>query len=158
MLTMEEYKAFLTAVRNATGQDILVPDEDGLVSVRVEDTFNLSLQFIPHSGMILCFVEVATLPEDAPAATYRELLAGGLFGHDTAGGYFTLEASSNIVIYNYFFNGEETAKDVDGFVFTLEKILQLCEMWSERITDSLSARGEKPPMKQYQYDNRNIFA
>ena len=65
---------------------------------------------------------------------------------------------SNLVIYNYFFNGEETAKDVDGFVFTLEKILQLCEMWSERITDSLSAGVEKQPMEQCQYSDKNIFA
>ncbi len=158
MLSKDEYDVFLAAVRSATGLDMLVPDEGGLVSVSVDDKFNLSLQLVASSGMILCFVEVTTLPDDTPAATYRDLLSGGLFGKDTAGGYFTLEPSGNLVIYNYFFSGEEAARDVDGFVFTLEKILQLCEMWSERITDSLSAGVEKQPMKQYQYDNRNIFA
>ena len=34
MLAMEEYTAFLGAVRSSTGLDMLVPDEDGLVSVR----------------------------------------------------------------------------------------------------------------------------
>ena len=156
MLAMEEYTAFLGAVRSSTGLDMLVPDEDGLVSVRVDDTYNLNLQYVAPTGMILCFVEVTTLPEDAPRDTYRALLAGGLFGQDTAGGYFTLEPSSNIVIYNYFFNGEEAARDVDGFVATLEKILQLCSLWSERIADSLTA-GEKAQTAEHP-GNWNMFA
>ncbi len=145
MLTMDEYRVFLTAVRKATGLDMFVPDEDGLVSVRVDDRFNLNLQFIASSERILCFVEVAALPESAPKAVYRELLAGGLFGQDTAGGYFTLEPSSGTVLYNYFFDGEKAAKDVDGFIFTMENILQICELWSERIAGLLDAGETEQP-------------
>ncbi len=148
MLTMDEYKVFLNEVRTATGLGMLVPDDDGLLSVRVDDKFNLNLQFLAPSGMILCFVEVTALPKDAPGAAYRELLAAGLFGQGTAGGYFSLEPSTNIVIYNYFFNGEEAARDADGFVSTLEMILQLCEDWAGRIDDLLVSGQDARPAAQ----------
>jgi len=142
MKTMEEYNAFLASVRSATGLDMLVPDDMGLVTVRVDDKFDLSLQFAAPAGMVFCFVEVASLPKDAPKEIYRELLSGGLFGQETAGGYFTLEPESETVIYNYFFKGEEAEKDPDGFVSTLEKILQLCDLWAGRIADCLSDRED----------------
>lgn len=133
MSGMEEYKAFLEAVRKETGIEALVPDESGLVSVNVDEAFNVNLQFVEATGRILCFVEVAELQTDAPKAVYRDLLAGGLFGKETAGGYFALEPETETVVYNYYFDLAEAAKDVEEFVSTLEKILQLCEMWSERI-------------------------
>ncbi len=156
MLTMDEYREFLSAVRTSTGLNMLVPDDDGLVSVRVDDTFNLNLQFIAPSGMILCFVEVTALPENAPAAAYRELLSAGLFGQGTAGGYFTLEPSSNTVLYNYFFNGDEASRDADGFVSTLEMILQLCEVWTGRIDDLLAGREDAGHAEQS--GDLNMFA
>ncbi len=150
MQTMEEYKAFLEEVRRSTGLEMLVPDDEGLVTLRVEDTYNLSLQYIAASGRVLCFVEVAELPADAPRAVYRDLLAGGLFGQETAGGYFTLEPQSETVIYNYFFDGDAAAKDPDDFVSTLEKILQLCAMWDDRIRGGLvtenSGREKMPSL------------
>ena len=88
MRSMEEYNAFLAAVRKDTGLDMLVPDESGLVTVRVDDKYNLSLQYIGAAGKILCFIEVAQLPKDTPKSVYRGLLAGGLFGQETAGGVF----------------------------------------------------------------------
>ena len=41
-------------------------------------------------------------------------------------------------MYNYFFDLEEAAKDIEEFVATIEKILQLCDMWAERIKEKLS--------------------
>ena len=38
---------------------------------------------------------------------------------------------------NYFFDLEEVAKDVEEFVHTIEKILQLCDIWAERIRRDL---------------------
>ena len=38
---------------------------------------------------------------------------------------------------NYFFDLEEAAKDVEEFLHTIEKILQLCEIWAERIRRDL---------------------
>ena len=133
MRTMDEYKAFLAAVRKNTGLEMLTPDEGGLVSVRVDGAYTLNLQFVEATGKVLCFVEIAELPKDAPKAVYRDLLVGGLFGTETAGGHFTLEDESESVIYNYFFDGDVVAGDPEEFVSTLEKILQLCEAWAERI-------------------------
>ena len=133
-------------VRKQTGIEAIAADESGLVTVRVDDKYNVNLQFVEATGRILCFVEVAALPKDAPREVYRDLLAGGLFGKDTAGGYFALEAESESVVYNYFFDLEAAAKDVDDFVSTLEKILQLCDSWCERIDSRLSApalRGDE---------------
>ena len=138
MKTKEEFADFLTAVRNETGLEALTADETGLVSVRVEDAYNLNLQFVEATGKILCFIEVMSLPADAPAAVYRDLLVGGLFGRDTAGGYFAVEPDSETVVYNYFFDSEKAAADVEEFVSTLEKILQLCDIWAERIRRNLS--------------------
>ena len=42
-------------------------------------------------------------------------------------------------MYNYFFDLETAALDVEDFVSTLEKILQLCDIWAERIQNVLSA-------------------
>lgn len=138
MASREEYDRFLAAVRKETGIEALVADESGLVTVRVDDKYNVNLQFVAPTGRILCFVEMAELPADAPKAVYRDLLAGGLFGKETAGGYFTLEPESETVLYNYFFDLDDAAKDVEDFVSTLEKMLQLCDLWAERIKGKLA--------------------
>ena len=137
MKTKEDYNKFLSDVRNASGIESLTPDESGLVSVRVDDAYNVNLQFVEATGKVLCFVEVATLPPDASKAVYRDLLVGGLFGKDTAGGYFAVEPESESVVYNYFFDLEEAAKDVEEFLHTIEKILQLCDIWAERLRRDL---------------------
>ena len=138
MPNREDYDRFLADVRKETGIEAMTADESGLVTVRVDDKYNVNLQFVEATGRVLCFVELAVLPKDAPKEVYRDLLAGGLFGKDTAGGYFTLEADSESVVYNYFFDLETAAKDVDDFISTLEKILQLCDSWCERIDSKLS--------------------
>ena len=114
MRTMDEYKAFLAAVRTNTGLDMLTPDDEGLVSVRVDGAYTLNLQFVEATGKVLCFVEIAELPKDAPKAV------------------------SETVIYNYFFDGDVVANDPEEFVSTLEKILQLCDAWAERISGNLT--------------------
>ena len=133
MATQEDYAKFLKQVREETGIDSLVPDDAGLVSVRVEDRFNVNLQFVEATGKVLCFVEVAQLPADTSKDVYRDLLAGGLFGKDTAGGYFALEPDTETVVYNYFFDLDQVAGDTEDFVSKIEKILQLCDLWAERI-------------------------
>ena len=141
MVDKECYNMFLAEVRKVSGVESLKPDDTGLVSVRVDDAYNVNLQFVEATGRVLCFVEVAELPPDAPKAVYRDLLAGGLFGKDTAGGYFALEPDTEIVVYNYFFDLETAAKDVEGFVQTIEKILQLCDLWAEQIKAGLGEHG-----------------
>ena len=141
MHTLEDYKALLAAVRTQTGLDMMVPDESGLVSVRVQDEYNLNLQFIEATDKILCFVEVAELSKDVGKAVYRDLLVGGLFGKDTAGGFFAIEPETEAVVYNYIFDFETASQDVDEFIETLEKILQLCDIWADRIRDDLAGGG-----------------
>ena len=137
MTTREDYDRFLAEVRKQTGIEALTSDDAGLVSVNVDEKYNVNLQFVEATGKVLCFVEVATLPSDASKAVYRDLLVGGLFGKDTAGGYFAVEPESESVVYNYFFDLEEAAKDVEEFLHTIEKILQLCDIWAERIRRDL---------------------
>ncbi len=137
MTTRDDYDSFFAAVRKETGIETMVPDQTGLVTVRVDDTYNVNFQFVEATGRMLCFIEVAELPKDADKAIYRALLAGGLFGKETAGGYFTIEPETETVVYNYFFDLETAAKDVEDFIATLEKILQLCDLWAERIRDDL---------------------
>ena len=138
MTTREDYEGFLAEVRKQTGIDALVPDGSGLVSVRVDDAYNVNLQLVEATGNVLCFVEVAQLPTDAPKAVYRNLLVGGLFGKDTAGGFFTLEPETETVVYNYSFDLATAAKDVEDFVDTVEKIFQLCDIWAERIAADIA--------------------
>ena len=142
MSVKEEYDAFMAELRNETGIEAFTADESGLVSVRVDDAYNVNLQFVEATGKILCFVEVAELPKDAPKDVYRDLLVGGLFGKDTAGGFFAVEPESEAVVYNYFFDLETAAKDVEGFISTIEKILQLCDIWAERIRRVLAGEPE----------------
>lgn len=142
MKDRESYNMFLAEVRKASGVESLAPDDSGLVSVRVDDAYNMNLQFVEATGKILCFVEVAELPKDAPREVYRDLLAGGLFGRDTAGGYFALEPETETVVYNYYFDLEKAAQDVEEFIRTLEKILQLCDIWAERI--KTGGHSDKP--------------
>ena len=143
MHTLEDYKALLAAVRTQTGLDMMVPDESGLVSVRVQDEYNLNLQFVEATEKILCFVEVTELPKDAGKAVYRDLLVGGLFGKDTAGGHFAIEPETEAVVYNYIFDFDRAADDVPNFVDTLEKVLQLCDIWADRIRgDLMGANGD----------------
>ena len=133
MTTKEDYLAFMSQLCKATGLGAFSPDDSGLVSVRVDDRYNLNLQHVETTGKVLCFVELDQLPKDAPRDIYRDLLVGGLFGKDTAGGYFAIEPETETVVYNYFFDLEALAYDVEGFVSTLENILQLCGVWELRI-------------------------
>ena len=144
MATREEYENFLDEVRKQTGIEAMTSDDAGLVSVCVDEKYNVNLQFVEATGKVFCFIEVATLPPDAPKAVYRDLLAGGLFGKETGGGFFALEAGSETVVYNYFFDLETAARDVGEFVSTLEKILQLCDVWAERIQNALFAVEAQP--------------
>lgn len=137
MPTRKEYAEFLARVAKATGLDAFTPDEDGLVSLRVEETYTLNLQYIERSGKILCFVEVANLPKDAGRAVYRDLLAGGLFGKDTGGGFFSLEPENETVIFNYLFDFDPAA-DPETFSEMLEKILSVVDIWAERIRNDLT--------------------
>ena len=141
MRTKEDFEKFLGEVSKTSGVEALKSDGTGLASVRVDDAYNLNLQFVEASGKVLCFIEIAELPKDAPGAVYRDLLVGGLFGKETAGGYFTLEPNTETVVYNYFFDFDEAAKDVEDFIQTVERILQLCDIWAERIKGELSGGG-----------------
>ena len=141
MVSKDDYVKFLAEVRKVSGIGTLSPDESGLVSVRVDDAYNVNFQFVEATGKVLCFVEVAELPVDAPKAVYRDLLVGGLFGKDTAGGYFTLEPETETVVYNFFFDLETAANDIEDFISTIEKILQLCDIWAERIKGNLADIG-----------------
>ena len=143
MPTIDDYKNFLATIRKQTGLDMLVPDDDGLLTFRVDDEYNINLQFIETTGKILCFVEVATLPSDAGVSVYRDMLAGSLFGKDTAGGYFAMEAESNTVIYNYMFDFDKAAAEPEAFVETLESILQLVDIWADRINGNLEKDDSK---------------
>ena len=142
MPTIDDYKSFLETIRKQTGLDMLVPDDDGLLSFRVDDEYNINLQFLEVSAKILCFVEVATLPADAGVAVYRDLLIGSLFGKETAGGYFALEAENNIIIYNYMFDFDTAVADPENFIETLESLIQLVDCWANRINGK---SGEEPP-------------
>ena len=157
MTTREDYDRFLAEVRKQTGIEAMTSDDAGLVSVCVDEKYNLNLQFVEASGKVLCFIEVATLPHDAPKAVYRDLLAGGLFGKETAGGYFALEEESETVVYNYFFDLETAAQDVDDFVSTLEKILQLCDIWAERIQNVLAAVEAYPAEESALHPDRFLM-
>ena len=142
MPTIDDYKNFLAIIRKQTGLDMLVPDDDGLLTFRVDDQYNISLQFLENTAKILCFVEVATLPSDAGVAVYRDLLGGSLFGKDTAGGYFSMETESNTVIYNYMFDFDKATADPENFVETLENILQLVDVWADRINGNLDGQSD----------------
>ncbi len=137
MTTREDYDMFFAEVRKKTGLDAMTPDADGLVSISVDSKFNMNFQYIEPTGKVLCFVEVAALPGGAGREVYRALLSGALFGKETAGGFFSLEPATEIVVYNYFFDLEEAARDVPRFIETVEKIVELCDMWSERINSLL---------------------
>lgn len=156
MKANSNYEQFLAEVRKVSGIESLKADESGLVSVRVDDAYNVNLQFVEATGKILCFVEVAELPKDAPAAVFRDLLVGGLFGRDTAGGYFALEPETESVVYNYFFDLEEAAKDVEDFIHTIEKILQLCDIWAERIRRDLSGGVGDGPAPEADAEGRHL--
>lgn len=151
MTDKKRYEAFLADVRETSGIEAFSSDETGFVSLRVDDAYNVNLQFVEATGKVLCFVEVAALPKDAPREVYRDLLVGGLFGKDTAGGYFAVEPESETAVYSYFFDLETVARDVEEFIATLEKILQLCDIWAERIRRVLAGEhedaGEKAPVE-----------
>ena len=46
MKTKEDYLLFMQRLREATGIEALRPDESGLASVRVDDAYNVNLQFV----------------------------------------------------------------------------------------------------------------
>ncbi len=134
MSNMNDYRAFLEEVRKTTGIESFTSDEDGLVSLNVDEKYNVNFQLVEETNKVLCFIEVCTLNKDTPKNVYRDLLVGALFGQDTAGGYFTIEPQTESLIYNYFFDLNEISNDVENFIDTIEKMLQLCDMWVERIS------------------------
>ena len=159
MTKKEDYAKFLGEVRKTTGIEAFKADESGLVSVRVDGAYNVNFQLVEATERILCFIELAELPRDASREVYRDLLIGGLFGKDTAGGYFALEPETETVVYNYSFDFHKAAEDVEDFISTLEKILQLCDMWAERIKRDLSGGdGSDEAPSRSAPDSHMIFA
>ncbi|MBQ9274415.1 MAG: type III secretion system chaperone [Succinivibrio sp.] len=138
MKNMNEYRNFLDSIKKIVGSEAFTPDEGGLASFRVDDRYNVNLQYVEGPGSVLCFVELMQLPPQTPKEVYRDLLSAGLFGKETAGGYFALELATESVVYNYMFNGDAISEDPEDFVATLEKILQLCDLWAERLTAQIN--------------------
>ena len=148
MATLEDYKKFMDEVSKLTDLPAMASDDDGLVSVRVEEEYIVNLQYIAAAEKVLCFVEVADLPADTPAEVYRELLAGSLFGRETGGGYFALDRDTNTAVYNYLFDFSVIAADPAGFVEALETILQNVEVWAVRIGAGISELSGDSSTKQ----------
>ena len=153
MATKEDYNAFLETVRKQTGLNLLVPDEFGFISVLVQDEYNTHLQFIESTGKILLFVEILSLPKDAGKAVYRDLLAGMLFGVDSAGGFFSLEPETETVIYNYLFDFDKVAADPNVFISTFEDIFTLMDVWKDRIREKLSSQDGEESAEPINPDN-----
>ncbi len=141
MATLDEYKNFMAEVCKLTDLPAMASDDDGLVSVSVEEDYILNLQYVAESGKVLCFIEVAELPEDAPDAVYRALLTGTLFGKETGGGYFAMDEGTNAVIFNYLFDFDKVADTPADFVENLEKMLEVVEVWAIRIKAELSGES-----------------
>jgi hypothetical protein len=57
------------------------------------------------------------------------------------------------VVYNYFFDLDQVAGDTEDFVSKIEKILQLCDLWAERIKapggDGGSSGDEIPDLQAF---------
>ena len=128
-------------MREITGQELLRADDQGLVSVTVNGKLQMTLQFSQATGRVLCFVEIAQIPPNAPVKLYQHLLAAGLFGQETAGGYFSLEETAGTVVYNCVLYGEELISP-EEFITQLENILQVCEIWEMRIEAALHEQSE----------------
>ena len=148
MATLEDYKRFMAEVSKLTDLPAMASDDDGLVSVRVEEEYIVSLQFIEASQKVLCFIEVTDLPEDTPAEVYRDILAGSLFGRETGGGYFAMDRDTNTLIYNYLFDFGVIAANPAEFVESLETILQNVEVWAVRIGAGISGESGDVSAKQ----------
>jgi len=72
MPTLEDFSNFLAAIRQTNGNEAFVSDETGLVSVRVQDTYDLNLQFVESTGKILCFIAIAALTYALHTAALRK--------------------------------------------------------------------------------------
>ena len=79
MTTREDYDRFLAEVRKQTGIEALTSDDAGLVSVSVDEKYNVNLQFVEATGKVLCFIEVAVLPRPARGRTLRQGDGGRIF-------------------------------------------------------------------------------
>ena len=141
MATLDDYKKFMDEVCKLTDLPAMASDDNGLVSVSVDDDLVVNLQYIAEAEKVLCFIEVAELPEDTPASLYRELLTGSLFGRETGGGYFAMDEDTNAVIYNYLYDFDVIAESPQVFVDSLETILQTVEIWTVRIKAELSGES-----------------
>lgn len=130
---MEQYRKFLEKVAEVASVGDLTPDEDGLVSLMIDGSFGLNLQYVPQTSKIFCFVDMCEIPADADIGLLRDLLAANLFYTETAGGTFAIDAESNRVIYQYMFDFVPETADATQFVSILEKILSLMELWIARI-------------------------
>ncbi len=141
MATLEDYKKFMDEVCKLTELPAMASDDNGLVSVSVDEDLYVNLQYIADAEKVLCFIEVAELPEDTPASVYRDLLTGSLFGKETGGGYFAMDEDTNAVIYNYLFDFDVIAESPQVFVDSLETIFQTVEIWTVRIKAELSGES-----------------
>ena len=130
--TLQDYKDFLKKMSDKSGLDFS-SDGEGLVSLRVDDAYTLNLQYVEATSKILCFVDMVTLPKSCDKSVYRALLAGTLFGRETAGGYFALEDESETVVYNYLFDFDPATSDPEAVLASLENVLTLVETWAGRI-------------------------
>ena len=143
---MEQYREFLGKVAEVASISDLTPDEDGLVSLKVDGSVGLNLQFIPQTSKIFCFVDMCDIPVDAGGKLLKDLLSANLFYTETAGGSFAIDVGSNRVIYQYMFDFVPETADATEFVAVLEKILSLMDLWIARVNgSSAESEGDAAP-------------
>ena len=157
--TLENYVAFLSKVREESGIGDLKPDDGGLVSVRVDDTYTLNIQYVEATSKILLFVEVAAIPLSASASVYRMLLEGSLFGKETAGGFFGLEPVGGNLVYHYLYEFDPVTSIPTEFVELTESILQLVDFWAGRIRAELdgASTSDGEPIKAGLFQDARVF-
>ena len=141
MVSKEYYLKFMSEVRKVSGVDTLTPDETGLVSIRVDDAYNVNLQFVEATGKILCFVEVTALPPDANGAFGAMMLQANFHLRATEGA--TLCQNPETQAYALVRPFPLAITDVESLAAGLESLANQTENWRKALAGLNTAEAAK---------------
>lgn len=121
-----ELREIMAAFAAESGMETLVPDENGLYSISVDDMV-VSFSERRDEGQLVTMAEVCEPPPETRDRLYRILMEAMHLGNATGGAMFSVAPDSEMICLQRF--DALAALDLEGFKTMLGEFVNVLEEW-----------------------------
>jgi hypothetical protein len=131
------------------GQEVGIPrlglDKTGCCALAFDEVV-VNFELDEEAHQLFLYASLGSVPEEVPAAFYRELLDGNLFWKDTGGATLGLDREGQrVILHQTVAVGRISDTDFKALV---ERFVNVAEAWSRRLEEALArpAASATPPL------------